>query len=700
MTVAAIETLCASLEATLSDRTKHISIDYAFYRINEISGELPDLCLFVCQKKFFRDESEEYSDLEYLLLNYISFKIESGQLIRFSSLKECYDCHQKNINSTVINEPNIIVCSDDSRYNSLQESVKKIASTINAIYHSFIYDDIVASSSRRLRNTLIRLNENYTVPDLLTYLSLNYEIDGLTLVRYIRNPNSDHIDVVDEKMYGREVSIISENSKKSIEYSATVGKISDGFSQTPDGQILNYVVVPVTDLQWRAIRGDQPAEAIIVFNIGDYVDEFLVRFALEGAKGSAEVDQKSLQLQVLQKLDQAKRRLARHIRNGSLRSEVSRLSFIENCLTEILTDSYKCCKAHSITVRIFNPFTDSLSILAQCVFTSGKYKDDFDGQIYTSNQKSVNVECFQNKGPNEYIYIPDLNYRPDVDNDVEGVATVFNPRISISELCFPIWKSGVPIGTINAESPLRNAFGKDIAFFGSISRLVGDLFATSMDAVPPDAVAQLANVNELAHSTLGDSRELTEIDSLDLPVTIKSTFRAWSQYEEKFRRPLLIERDDSKSIDLRSLLLQVVRDALTPKARKLVDINKILFILDTRINSYEAENIRGILNSVLSNAERHSSISVDYIRVYAIDRGRYRYLFIRYKSIHRMIDCEVASDFGLLPVTQNGTVRYGAFLMGSRVRAAGGTLMVRRPEKDQVGHMPLEFAIGLPLGRA
>ena len=74
-----------------------------------------------------------------------------------------------------------------------------------------------------------------------------------------------------------------------------------------------------------------------------------------------------------------------------------------------------------------------------------------------------------------------------------------------------------------------------------------------------------------------------------------------------------------------------------------------------------------------------------------------RCLFIRYCSNTGKISCDEARFFGTLPVIKRGKVRYGAFLMGERVRAANGVLTVKRPLAKQKGMIPLEFVIGLPM---
>lgn len=116
------------------------------------------------------------------------------------------------------------------------------------------------------------------------------------------------------------------------------------------------------------------------------------------------------------------------------------------------------------------------------------------------------------------------------------------------------------------------------------------------------------------------------------------------------------------------------------------------------MNELEAENIRGILDAVLSNASVHSDLMKDDIRFYVIERGQGRFLFIKYVSKHRKIRIDDLRLFGTLPLVKDGKVRYGAFLMGERIRAAEGTLTVRRATSgSQDDYVPLEFVISLPL---
>lgn len=153
-------------------------------------------------------------------------------------------------------------------------------------------------------------------------------------------------------------------------------------------------------------------------------------------------------------------------------------------------------------------------------------------------------------------------------------------------------------------------------------------------------------------------------------------------------------------VSLRHLVIEILERTLIEEDLSRMDISEIIVDgKDCIIGSYERENVESIAESILSNAAKHSNLLLDKIKFCVLRRYKYTYLHIMYASVYREISDEIAMGFGLYPVVQEGRVRYGAFLLGSRVRAAGGVMDVRRPSPGQSGYRPLEVSIVIPLGQ-
>lgn len=466
----------------VQDRSKRVSVDGLLEKLSEQAVKLPDFSLFVRQKKFFNEADDLLSAVDYLLLNYLSFSVKSGELIRFDAPRPCTDEYIRLSPYCVYETPNIYIAADDPEIESRIGDLVLIAELMTMMFYSHVYDEMVSASANRLKHELSSGEGAYELDRLLEYLSESYAVDGLTSFQFSCDRGGGCPAIDSYRDFGVSSEGFLERIGDRILYSAQRGRITDGFIRNSTGVSINYTIIPASGQNWKAVRGDGVGLCILVFGVGREVDEFLVRFAKVGAKGATVADHEA-QLRALQTLDRAKRRLLREIRVGRLRTPPERDAYVGNVIAEILEQIYHSTKSHSVTFRRYNPFENVLVKIGECAFQSGQYRWDFGGSIPIENRLSNNVRCFEECGPSEYIYVPDLFSQSDQNEDCQS--KYFNPRQSSSEICFPVWKSGVPIGTINAESPLRNAFARDITFLDSIARQLGDFISTAMDAVPP-----------------------------------------------------------------------------------------------------------------------------------------------------------------------------------------------------------------------
>ena len=687
---------CDALTEKLQDRTKHLSVEKILIDLSGLVSDLPDFEIYVRQKKFFRTEDEPFADFEYLLLPYLSFRVVDGKLVRFQGLEECVEKYREAADDFYIDWPSVALASKDREIEDIEFELTSIADAINQVYHVNIYDDMVEASALKLTRLMHSTNETYSISDLLEYLRDHYrEVDGLSLLSFSRDKTSREISLVKSQDYGRAAPDVSHGILDSINYAMYKRRVSDGYEVVGQPQPINYACIPVIDRFAEKFSERNEFQCVLVFSMDSEVDEFLVRFARRGVQGAVDAQGIDKQTATLHSIDKTKRKLISNVRSGHLRNEVDRMSFIVPQVHEFVEGILDCTSAHSVTVRAIDPFEDKLELVAEACYDSARYEDSDEKSIKTTNLSSLNVQSFLNGEPGSHLYVPKMR---GTGGPTTATAEHHNPRRSKCEACFPIWKAGVPFGTLNVEGATNGGLEPDLPFLGWVAVQLGDLFYTVSDTIPTDAVAQLSTANELAHGSLSFGAEFTEEELEGLTQSGRSTIEAWAAFETGYRTPVSFDgSDDDGRVDLRGLVIYELRSAVTPRVWRDMNVNWIVPFKDVQISTLEAENIKGILQTVLSNADRHSKISEDYLRVFVLQRGGSQCMFIRYRSIFRKIPCREARDFGTVPVIKDGMVRYGAFLMGERVRAANGVLTVNRPDKAQNGLVPLEFVIGIPM---
>jgi hypothetical protein len=682
----------------IRDRSRHISVDRLILDISRIVNGLPDFCLFVRQRKFFKSNDDEPDSREYLLLYYMSFRVVDGQLERFNSRDECSSTYDDLTHTRVLEEDDLVVCCSASEYSEYEEELEAIADIMAVMYHSNIYDEILDNSARKFRRELSRENPTYSIPDMLDYLVANHkEVEGLALLEVYRTVDRK-IDKVETQLFkGNRADFHVKNLHGAINYAARTQKPSDGYFENERSAIVNFIVVPLVENIARPSAPERAHKFILLFRCEDEVEQFLVKFAQVGAQYSEEADVARSQINLLHELHVAHRAHVNSIRAGELNEYDHRNDSLRINLSECLRNLYDCTSAHSVTVRLFDPLSKTLRLLVEQAISTGRYSQQFSGDIKISCPDSVNARCFRECGPNERRYEPLLAKPEDTTrHHSSNAVVVLNPRGSRSELCFPLWGDGVPIGTFNLESPIPRAFDRDLDFLESLARSIGEIVFASLSTVPPDAVSQLATINELAHGISIDRSDLDPEIIKSLPVTISRTMEEISYFLFRLRDPK--KTSPVRGEPLREIIVSSLNDAMGPFVREEFDFTASVLIEDKVNVGHEAQIIRSILDGVFSNSRKHSSMAHDRFVFEIVEREHVPSIFrIEYEAKKHLVDCATLRSFGLVPVVKGGQNRFGAFLLGFRIRAAGGRLSVERPPIDARGFAPLKFVVEIPV---
>lgn len=699
-----IEEYCQKTKAKIRNRTKHLSVEYVLKGLESLVSEAPDCSFVVKQSKFFRTGSEFDPDLDVLLFKHPSFRIRGGKILRYDNHRELRQDYDRTDSVERSSTGNVVIIYLSDTTKSQKLSLRPISELLDELYHLNIYPDIVASSAKKFVSLATEAQPNLNTEDLLKYLSSNYrEVEGLSVLSYQikrdkneRDKHLMHLDSVSD--YGVSLTEITDELAETIRYCSEWRRLSVGFCQLDSGESVHFAVVPIGSSRFEFEPEAKLRDFAVVFSIDREFDEFLVRFLEFGISHIDQRVQFEAEAGAVSKLGALKRHLQSEVRNGNLRDEISRNEFVNPRLEAILADVRDQVGAHSLTVRVYDPFEDALKLYLETHLTDADYPIGATKAIPISMETSTNVNCFKNKRPEEHIYVPRIDNR---DGDSEpGQERRFNPRRSECEVCFPIWKSGVPQGTLNVEAAAANSLGPYIQYLKWISMLISEISTEISDATPSDVIDLLSKVNDLAHGTLDADPMILESLMIGKTSNEISVVKAWQEYSLSYRRPVPIDEPNSlQGIDLESF----INKELSGFFRAIEPMHAIggeAFVPKAIvINSSEARNLKGILRSILSNAHKHAGPGLEgsSLRIFGLHRAGRACLFLRYSTLHRIVPSSILRILGTVPVVKDSGVRYGAFLMAQRIRASDGSLFIERPPRTAGKYGKLRLSVALPL---
>jgi hypothetical protein len=429
----------------------------------------------------------------------------------------------------------------------------------------------------------------------------------------------------------------------------------------------------------------------------EYISEFDIVLTSNLVRLLEEVGSRDLQHNLIEYIYNARGEFLERVRAGQVRTHRERSHFLAERLTEVCHRLLGSTSAHSATVRLVNRFDNTLTILAKAEIPTSRYRKGRSETIRLSNwPSSVNAFTYRERLPVSPVYIEDLSSAiPDALTRV-GLRKASQVRInSLSEICFPLWASGLPVGTINLESPRKRGFSEDVFYLGAVARHLGDLFAVCDQSIDPLTLAEMTRAHEVVHGALPDDVDVDRASSDEL----RAFFKSWIDYSRDFRKDRYSGGGDKRSTkELHGELVKLIAKGVAPVYR----INKKR--LRASFNPFEIEriifdSIKMIVELTVANATKHSRLDLDLLIVDIANKilPNGRPLFeLHYRSAIPMMTPEALQFFAISPITRAGYVRYGAFLMGHQVRALGGNIAVVRHEGG-CKPVPLEYRIQIPL---
>ncbi len=340
--------------------------------------------------------------------------------------------------------------------------------------------------------------------------------------------------------------------------------------------------------------------------------------------------------------------------------------------------------AHSITLRLFDPTRNTLTLVA-CASSQGGEVADVEKirsiEIEPHKKTSVNVFTFIDGGANfDHVHLPRIP-EPDTSPDQtkprgsfipkeyssKGLQGALTKRVNTrSELCFPLMMGDICVGTMNCEAPIYHGFDDDISYLTTIKE--------GFEAFLSDLMGRFDITWLLRQGWRADAiHELWQYIETDA-FECKSA----SLLKRLFPDPRTIERSGEKTFgSLHQQLLDWIKSRYG-----VVSIDNIFAMLRFRLpdeytaSSLYLDTLYFISRNMIQNAIQHTGIqgSVIYFDLVSLRRTRAVQIHFRTRSLLHHISESTIDQLILSPVTDGvGRKRYGMFIVGLLARLLGGT---------------------------
>jgi hypothetical protein len=402
----------------------------------------------------------------------------------------------------------------------------------------------------------------------------------------------------------------------------------------------------------------------------------------------------AVQLNTLQRL--AARRATAQLRllQAPFRGAADQTSEVRGFAQLVCDTLVQITPAHSATIRLLDPFDGVLSPAGAAFSESLSVSSSGATRISIGEEnKTLNAFVFRSVREGEFVHIPDVTRPLPQKWKKRGLKSVsFRRRETKSELCLPIYKTGLCIGVLNVEAPTEHAFDRDLGFISGLPGQVGefiDLVTRSSDA---GWMPRLSFVHSAAHQ-----REQLKKMLHDRPDILAQAERA-----ERRMSPDYIDPDDNKRVATQSLLAKIggfIEDTRADPSVPWTDILNIVGIPPVQLAYKQAHSLEVILENILQNASNHDNfrgaITLDFGVKNSGRRGDVRKLVISYGPPAKRIFGGACDRVGIAPQWDGKVFHLGMFLVGVHVRMLGGVLWVAQGQPKEV--IDFKYVIQLPL---
>jgi hypothetical protein len=355
--------------------------------------------------------------------------------------------------------------------------------------------------------------------------------------------------------------------------------------------------------------------------------------------------------------------------------------------TWIARETIEATPAHSMTVRLYDHATRSLKLAASASDIDGNYREKHrvsEISVKEMRLTSLNAFAFVNSVSSDFKHA----YLPRVDaNDPRidyipanlkrlGLKSVLNVRQNTqSEISIPIRYHKIPIGTINIEAPVPEAFEDHFEFLHAIRDNIEEAYERTIGFNDVRSLSRQIATHAAVH-------ELDQYLGLTPPV-FNSAQQALLQNLFKLRTT-----EEPQQIDIKEWLKEWAEHTYSNQTaetvEKIVNLVQVKSIQSVRISPVQWTGLQFLIKNLIQNIVSHGSIEpgegnsivIDDRPLYGVGTRE----LLRVSSKQTAIrDQNILDRVCVAPIfSRNGGARYGMLLIGMITKTLGGQVFVGR----------------------
>ena len=349
-------------------------------------------------------------------------------------------------------------------------------------------------------------------------------------------------------------------------------------------------------------------------------------------------------------------------------------------------------QAQLATIRLFNPLDGALEVLVTWPRKRNK-SDPINREkiVVGDGRGSLNAFAFRTLRAGEHAYIPNLlaPFPPKpVDRGLRAILPASEG--AVSELCLPIFKNGLCIGTIDLECTVEQAFDMNIQFCHQLSQMLGgftEILDRSSDAgwLPRLSFFQFA-----AHRIEQVRREIIRHKRVHIDTLL-------TLMEDRLS-PNYIEPHRQQGMRVTKFFSEVEKFIIGLDSTR--SRSKDFFVREgsfpATIAARTAHSLQVILENIIENADEHDGFAGQLAIRCAPARdpetldASVRALEIEYSARKARFNLTALSEVGIAPRwnAEGASYHLGMFLVGVHVRLLGGTIWFQRSANSSPGPAP------------
>lgn len=425
----------------------------------------------------------------------------------------------------------------------------------------------------------------------------------------------------------------------------------------------------------------KPIEALCFSYATVLVDEFI------GAVSHA------VKISTLQRLAETRARAQLQLLQSPFNGAADQRARIVDFAQAVCSALVQVTPAHSATVRLYDPFSQTLEPVGAAFCATLTPSSARARLIPADARGSLNGFVFHNMKAGEYAYIKDVQDELPTSYRSRGLSEVllFRPETK-SEVCLPIYKTGLQIGVLNIEAGDDHAFDRDLKFIDGLARQLGDFVDIITRSSDAGWLPRLSFIHFAAHRLEELKRAL-----VDHPHVLKAVSGAQQKMSVDYIDPA--DRAKQATTALLEKIQEFTKQVLADDKKVWQEILKIAGNIPETISQRQAHSLEVILENLIENASAHDSMRWVMNLSFGLGPDGAPRLTIDYSPPDAWLLPEDTDRFGIAPRwdAADSTYRLGMFLAGVHVRLLGGVMWVDQAKSEANGSVAFRYVIQIPL---